>query len=255
MKIVCVIPTYNCAMQIPRVLDKLADSQWKNFHEIWVIDNGSLDGTPITAKEVGTKLGIQNLKVFTNSRNVNLGGTHKIAFREANKVQATHVLILHGDDQADANECDKLIKTSKQNGGCTVLGSRFMRGSRLSGYVKSRVIGNRVLNLIYSTVTGRWLTDLGSGLNLFSIEDVQDKAVENFGNSLSFNYELILLLVRSKKEFRYVPISWSETDQVSNARNFRIFYSALEILWSWILRSSRNPEENRIIDVRCEEIR
>lgn len=255
MKIVCVIPTFNCAPQIKRVLSKLANSTWKEFQEIWVIDNGSSDSTPETAKAFGKTLGILNLRVFRNSRNVNLGGTHKLAFREAEKIGATHVLILHGDDQADASESGKLIEVSARNDGRTVLGSRFMKGSRLSGYELNRVLGNRVLNLIYSTFTAKWLSDLGSGLNLFALKDVRHESVSSFGNTLSFNYELILFLVREKKEFQYFPISWSEKDQVSNARNWSIFFSALRILWTWCIRTPKKIDENLVNEVKLEEVR
>jgi hypothetical protein len=106
-----------------------------------------------------------------------------------------------------------------------------------------------VLNLIYSIASGKWLTDLGSGLNLFALKDITDEEIASFGNSLSFNYELILLIVRNKRDFVYVPISWSEEDQVSNARNFNIFFKALSILGEWLARRDRDGLENSTKDV------
>lgn len=249
MKTICVIPAYNCSKQVVRVLEKLKDSNWQSFHSIWVIDNGSSDGTSQAAKEQIEKLEMTNAKVFQNSRNINLGGTHKVAFREARQQGATHVLILHGDDQAEAKESEKLLVLSASLGESTVLGSRFMKGSKLKGYNFGRVLGNRVLNLIYSIATSKWLTDLGSGLNLFALKDITDEEIASFGNSLSFNYELILLIVRNKRDFVYVPISWSEEDQVSNARNFNIFFKALSILGEWLARRERDEMENSTKDV------
>lgn len=254
MKTICVIPTYNCANQVTRVLGKLKATDWRRFDAIWVIDNGSHDGTAEVAKELIHKVGLANASVFRNSRNVNLGGTHKVAFREARKLGATHVLILHGDDQADAAESHNLLDLSLANGEITILGSRFMKGSQLKGYNLGRILGNRLLNMVYSTFTLKWLSDLGSGLNLFALKDIEDSQIQYFGNSLSFNYELILFLVGQKRRFIYTPISWAEEDQVSNARNFNIFFKALGILGTWIIFRGKSDRGASASDVSLVEV-
>ena len=124
---------------------------------------------------------------------------------------------------------------SKDSHGDTVLGSRFMKGSRLSGYDLKRIAGNRVLNIIYSVFAQRRLSDLGSGLNIFKVSDLEPTTYLSFGNTLSFNYELILDFVRRRVQFRFAPITWREEDQVSNARNMKIFIAALKILGVWTL--------------------
>lgn len=108
-----------------------------------------------------------------------------------------------------------------------------MRESRLIGYDMKRIAGNHVLNTIYSVVALRRLTDLGSGLNLFALSDLQEEMYLNFADKLTFNYELILDFVRRKVNFAYVPITWREEDQVSNARNMNIFKTALVNLFRW----------------------
>jgi hypothetical protein len=75
------------------------------------------------------------------------------------------------------------------------------------------------------------LTDLGSGLNLYRVKDLKDLDYLSFGDSLTFNYELLLEMIDSDKEFEFFPIQWREVDQVSNARNFKIFKQGLTILF------------------------
>lgn len=231
MKTIVAIPAYNCAQQLPRVLAGLDSERARSVHEIWVVDNGSTDGTA----DVATRLAAEwsNLRVFRNRRNVNLGGTHKTVFLKAKETGATHVVILHGDDQAKAQEAYELIALAAEGGPQTVLGSRFARGARLHGYDAKRILGNRVLNLLFSVGTFRSLTDLGSGLNLFALADLDPRTYLRFGDRLSFNYELILDLVRRRVAFRYLPITWREEDQVSNARNVRVFTDGLAILARW----------------------
>jgi dolichol-phosphate mannosyltransferase len=85
----------------------------------------------------------------------------------------------------------------------------------------------------YSVLAWRRLEDLGSGLNVFRLDDLDPRTYLGFGNSLTFNYELILDLVRRRVHFGYVPITWREEDQVTNARNWKIFRTALGILLRW----------------------
>ena len=49
------------------------------------------------------------------------------------------------------------------------------------------------------------------------------------------NIELVLDLVRRGVRFAYVPITWREEDQVSNARNWRVFSTGVAGLVRWRL--------------------
>jgi len=163
-------------------------------------------------------------------------------------------VILHGDNQAKSDEVGLLLDHAEAHPETqTVLGSRFNRDSRLQGYDAKRVWGNRVLNATYSAVALRRLEDLGSGLNLFALRDLDPATYLRFANKLSFNYELILDLVARKVDFAFVPITWREEDQVSNARNWNIFRTALRDLVSWRLgRSAGDVESGR--DYEWDEV-
>ena len=215
MKTLIAIPTFNCAPQIARVLDSYAALTEKIDHEIWIIDNGSKDETIEVAMSKILNLKLTNIRVLQNPSNVNLGGTQKKVFNEAKKCGFSHVLIFHGDDQASAHDISPIIDFSQMNSDCTVLGSRFMKNSNLVNYDKKRVVGNKTLNLLFSIRCRRWLSDLGSGLNLFCLQDFDTSEYLTFTNGLTFNYEVITDLVKRKINFLYSPITWTEQDQVS----------------------------------------
>ncbi len=254
-KILIAIPAYRCAPQITRVLDEIDEKLASRVAEIAIIDNGSPDDTVKNAlkyKKDG-RLG-SKLHIYQNVDNYNLGGTHKVAFLKAEKEGFTHVLILHGDNQAKSAEGNLLIDFAEKNPDQqTVLGSRFSKGSKLEGYDWKRIYGNSVLNAIYSVVTMRQCRDLGSGLNLFAMKDMDKRTYLGFADKLTFNFELLLDLVKRKVNFAYIPISWREEDQVSNARNWNIFYTALVNLFKWRFTNTKvhNKSEK---DYRCKEI-
>ncbi|MEI7918253.1 MAG: glycosyltransferase [Candidatus Saccharibacteria bacterium] len=256
MKILIAIPSYNCASQITRTLDEIDEKLINRVAEIAIIDNVSLDDTIKTAllyKKTG-RLG-SKLHIYKNTVNYNLGGTHKVAFLHAEKMGYSHVVILHGDNQAKSDEANNLIDFVEQHPKQqTVLGSRFNKNSTLIGYDKKRIAGNKILNIIYSIVTMRKCEDLGSGLNIFALSDINKSTYIQFADKLTFNFELLLDLVKRKVNFAYLPITWREEDQVSNARNFNVFNTALLNLAGWRFGKINNLGKTPK-DYTCKEIK
>jgi dolichol-phosphate mannosyltransferase len=236
-KILVAIPAYNCAKQITRVLDEIDSQLLDRVEEIAVIDNGSTDNTVQAALDYKNTGRLNNkLHIYKNVDNYNLGGTHKVAFLRAESLGYTHVIILHGDNQAKSDEANLLLDYMELHPEHqTVLGSRFNKRSTLIGYDLKRILGNKVLNTLYGVVTMKNTEDLGSGLNLFALSDLDKSTYLLFADKLTFNYELLLDLIKRKVNFAYVPITWREEDQVSNARNFNIFKTALVNLFQWRL--------------------
>jgi len=235
-KIIVIIPSYNCAPQIPRVLSGFDKNLLSRLAEVIVVNNQSTDDTVSAALKAAKKIGSKKIRVCTNKENVSLGGSHKVGFFYGKNTNADYVAILHGDDQAETKELNNLIDIIEKNPEAdAVLGSRFMKGSHLKGYSWQRIAGNRVLNALYSIVMFRKTKDLGSGLNIFKLSALKEKDFINFGDDLGFNFDLLLYLYTSKAKVVFTPISWKEEDQVSNARNFRIAKLAALRLMKWRL--------------------
>ena len=233
-KILVAIPAYNCEKQIPRVLAGFDKKLLDRVEKVIVIDNGSTDGTIKAAKAAAKKIGSPKIEVWHNKDNYNLGGTHKVAFLTGEKMGMDYVAILHGDDQAKTPELNRLIDQAEQNPDVgAILGCRFMKGSKLVGYNWKRIYGNRAINTLYSIVALRPSKDLGSGLNIFRLKDLADHNYLGFGDNITFNIDLLLDYFKKKTKLKFVPITWTEEDQVSNARNFQVGMTALKKLARW----------------------
>ena len=234
------IPVYNCEKQIIRVIDKLLSSDiTKNFREILIIDNRSNDKTFEFVDEYIIKKKIFNFKIVKNKENYNLGGTHKTGFNYAIKNNFNYVSILHGDDQGDINDLSKVFDNNIYLNYDCLLGSRFTKKSKLINYPKFRIYANWLINLAGSLVTFRYLTDLGSGLNMFKVEYIKNKFYLNFPNDLTFNYCLIFYICHSKSKFIFFPIAWSEDDQISNVKLFNHAFKWLRILLKFIFNRNK----------------
>ncbi len=229
------IPAYNCEKQIGRVLKGFDRKTLDRVERVIVIDDRGGDDTAPVAQAAINKLKIgDKVKVVQNVKNLGLGGSHKMAFLYGEKMGVDFVAILHGDDQAKAKELGKLIDVVEKDSKVgAVLGSRFMKGSDLAGYSKERIWGNRILNLLYTVVSFRLTRDLGSGLNLFRLKDLADHRYLGFNDRMTFNFDLLLDYYSKHTKLVNVPITWHESDQVTNARNFQVAWRAFRQLMLW----------------------
>lgn len=211
------IPMYNCAPQIPRVLGQLTPELQAQFAEVFVVDNGSTDGGAEAAIEKAKELVHTKVIVARNDENYHLGGSHKVAFERCIEQGYRGLVVFHGDDQGTLADLMEVLPTLDPEIDC-VLGARFMPGSRLKGYAPVRIAANIAFNGIFSAITLRPLWDLGSGLNYYRREFLERRLWEKTGNDLTFNYYLILRTAVSDASIHFVPISWREDDQISNAQ-------------------------------------
>ena len=219
-KIMIFIPTYRCASELSRVFDKLAEIDPALIRLIAVIDNQSPDNTRETAIECATKLDIP-VVVMRNDDNYDLGGSHKHAFSLGKQYGMDYLVVLHGDDQADIRDLvPHMVSGAAFKHDC-YLGSRFAKGSTRLGYSALRTFGNRVYNLIFSIVNDFWITDLGSGLNMYRLSAIDIDDIKTFPDNLTFNYVMLMYSIWKKHDIKFFPISWREEDQQSNVRLFR----------------------------------
>jgi glycosyltransferase involved in cell wall biosynthesis len=234
-RILVLIPCYRCAPQIGRVLAQFDPETSHYFDEILVLDNGSPDGTVEAATAALPNAHVRRVNIARNRENYNLGGSHKAAFAYAASGGFTHVVVLHGDDQGSIRELLPLLAAGKHREYDACLGARFMRGSRLIGYSRFRIFGNRIFNALFGLGARAPVLDLGSGLNIFARTIFEDSAHTRNADDLRFNVYLLLRAIDQQARLLFFPISWREDDQISNVRMFSQARKTLEILRQFIL--------------------
>lgn len=223
------IPVYNCKIQVKRLINKLKKKNLDQIDEILFIDNQSSDETLETLIQESKNIK-KKITIILNDNNYGLGGSHKVALNYAKNNKYNDLVIFHGDDQGNIEDIEKIINIDTQRKYEFILGARFMKGSVLNNYSFIRICGNIFFNFIFSFLTFKKLNDLGSGLNLIRLENLDIKKIESFPNNLTFNYYLILYICYFKKKFLFVPITWSETDQVSNVKYFKHVIQMIKII-------------------------
>lgn len=242
-KILLFIPMYNCEKQISRVLDQLTDEVCGYLSEVIIINNRSTDDGENVVRESLSKHNFPvKISLLRNNDNYGLGGSHKVAFQYAMDHEFDYVIILHGDDQGDFSNILPYLKNGEYEKYSCFLGARFMKGSLLQGYSKFRKFGNIVYNFLFSIVCGYRVYDLGSGLNMYEVRILRDKFYLKYKDNLVFNYCMIMGSAYYKHKVKFFPISWRETDQVSNVKMVNQAFTVLALLFSFMCNKKKFAE-------------
>jgi glycosyltransferase involved in cell wall biosynthesis len=230
-RILVFIPMYNCAPQIPRVLEQLRDPRVAALIDgVICIDNRSSDGTVEMAEAALATLDLPMRALLRNDGNYGLGGSHKVAIDVGRAEGFDHLIVLHGDDQGSIADMAPLLEAGTHHELDFMMGARFMKGSELQGYAFIRTAANQAFNLIFSAISRRRLYDLGSGLNLFRLSAFDDGFHQKFADDLTFNYYLILVVAARDVRLRFFPLTWREDDQISNAKLSKMGFQILGLL-------------------------
>ncbi|MCR5302886.1 MAG: glycosyltransferase family 2 protein [Lachnospiraceae bacterium] len=232
-RILLFIPAYNCEKQIVRVLEQLDTAIMAFVSKVIVVNNRSTDRTEEAITDYMHAHAYLPITLLRNKENYGLGGSHKVAFDYAMEHGYDYVIVLHGDDQGMVSDFLQVLAKRYYRKHDCILGARFMRGSKLEGYSAVRTIGNVVYDLLFSYVTQKKIYDLGSGLNMYSVKMLSSRFYEKFPDNLMFNYLMILAAQYYGHDIRFYPISWRETDQVSNVRLVSQARKVLSMLWDY----------------------
>ena len=173
MKILIIIPAYNEAENIERVVDNLIENYPQ--YDYVIINDGSTDDT----RKICARRGYNLLDLPIN---VGLSGAIKSGMRYANYYRYDYVLQLDGDGQHDPMYIKDLQACMEQTGADIVIGSRFKTERKP---INSRMIGSQLITTaIFLTTKGKYIGDVTSGMRLFN-----KKMIKRFGYDMHYSPE------------------------------------------------------------------
>jgi len=200
MKLSIVIPCYNEAKTISRVIDAVKNSPIKN-KEIILVDDYSTDGTREIIKDV---IGPYIDKVVYHKRNMGKGAALRSGFKE---VSGDIVIIQDADLEYDPGEYHKLIQPVIDDKADVVYGSRFSGGDQHRVLFFWHMVGNKILNLFSNMLTNLCLTDMEVCYKVFRRETIEQINIEE--NRFDFEPEITAKLAKMGVRIFEVGISYS----------------------------------------------
>jgi len=141
-----VIPAYNEAGNLPKILNKLLELKKTIPLTPIVVDDGSSDNTSEIAKKFTKKLG---LKLIVHNPNKGIPQTFYDGLELASKLSKEDdaIFIIEGDDTSDIRLIPKMLNSIK-SGKDIVVASRYLKGGGYKNFPLHRTLGSNVVNLI-----------------------------------------------------------------------------------------------------------
>ena len=101
-----------------------------------------------------------------------------------------------------------------------------MKDSNFQNYALYRVLGNKIFNFLFQTITKKKVYDLGSGFNIYGVKVFKNNYVYFIDNNMGFNYQNFLLMTLNKVKYKFVPMSWKSEGE----KRKRLVHQTLMVL-------------------------
>ena len=195
MKLLIVIPAYNEAENLPRVLEEL-DRLLPGTDRV-VVNDGSQDGTAAICHRAGCP-------VLDLPANLGLTGCFQTGMRYGYEHGYDAVVQLDGDGQHDPAYVPAMVATMEESGCDLVIGSRFVTEKRP---FTLRMVGNALISAALKLTTGQRVTDPTSGMRLYGKRLLKDMA---YGISNGPEPDTVAWLLRSGAKMREIQVTMRE---------------------------------------------
>ncbi len=235
MKIVIVIPTYNEAKNIGRLIDVVGEEFKKmsqhNFH-VLVVDDSSPDGTAKIVEEKSKQFNFVHLLVRKEKNGLGVAYTH--GFKYAMKELGADVLIeMDADFQHDPKDIVRLV-AEIDSGYDYVIGSRFCKGGGIpKQWGFKRRLFSKGGNLTSKIILGvKGVNDFTTGYKASRVKGFVDTIDLNNILSKGFAYKMDLLYKMHKAgaKIKEIPIQFGLRDEGSSKMEKNNLFDSLKVV-------------------------
>lgn len=184
MKIVVVLPAYNCEKTLAYTL---ADIPKRIVDEILLVDDCSKDSTFKVAKELGIK------HILKHKRNLGYGANQKSCYRLALSLNADVVIMLHPDYQYSPKLISDIVNRIKDDAKI-VFCSRMLNGKEAirNGMPIYKYYANRFLTIFQNLLLNKKMSEYHTGYRAYSKDVLLSINYEELSNDFIFDNQMIL---------------------------------------------------------------
>lgn len=203
MKLSIIIPVFNEALTIEKILKKILEVSFPVSFELIIIDDGSTDGTSEKLKEICKDPSFEKITHF-ESYSINRGKGY--AIRKGLEIASGEILAIQDADlEYNPEELVHLISPIIEGKAQVVYGSRFK--GKIEKISFSHFIGNKILTLLTNFLFGGNLTDMETCYKVFTREVFKTLALKE--NRFEIEAEITAQILKNGFKILELPISYS----------------------------------------------
>jgi glycosyltransferase involved in cell wall biosynthesis len=199
MRIAVIVPAFNEEQILGITINSIPRSiAMGNEVNIIVIDDGSSDRTSDVAHANGADIIVQH------KSNLGLARAFKSGLQAAIAIDAEIMVVFDADCQFSSSEISKVVLPIVDGTADVVIGSRFEDLATAKSVPISKRLGNQLVSLIVSLVTGKLFTDTQCGFRAISRRAAMELNVWGF---FTYTQEMIIILYAKQFKIVQVPVS------------------------------------------------
>lgn len=158
-RVVVVLPAFNAERTVEKTVRQIPKGI---ADEILLVDDSSSDATVRVAEALG-------LRTFVHDRNRGYGANQKTCYREALRLGADIIVMLHPDYQYEPRLLPAMASMVASDVYDVVLGSRILgRTAREGGMPRYKYVSNRLLTAFQNVMLGSKLSEFHTGYRAYS---------------------------------------------------------------------------------------
>jgi len=196
-----IIPVRNESDSLEDIMEYYSKNLIGIEYEVLIINDFSEDNTLTKAKHLFEN---DNFKVFNNKKK-GLGGAINLGIKKAT---GSNIAIMMADQSDDINDLIRYNSLINEGNYDAILGSRFLKGSKVINYPIQKLILNRIFNFFVGLIFWNNYNDYTNAFKIYkkkALEEIAPLVSESFNIFL----EIPLKIISRKYRYKIIPINWN----------------------------------------------
>ena len=207
-----IIPVRNESDSLDSIMEHYSKNLSNIDYEVLIVNDFSKDDTLEKARNLFKN---KNFKVLDNQKE-GLGGAINLGIKESSGSNVAIMMADQSDDINDLIKYNSLINTENCD---AILGSRFLKESKVLNYPIQKLVLNRIFNYFVGMIFWNKYNDYTNAFKIYkkrTLEEISPLISESFNIFL----EIPLKIISRKYKYKIIPINW--TGRTKGVSKFKI---------------------------------